>query len=212
MFLINAKIREKGVKRAFLEKQKEIPAVVYGGKDRNSLLISIPFVDFQKVYKGAGESSAIDLKVGTKNIDVLVKDVQFDPIRNTPIHVDFYEIQADKEVAIFVPIEFSGIAPAVKDGKGSLVKVIYEVEIEALPKDLPKILNVDVSRLVDIDSQILVKDINLPKGVSLITDEEEVVVSISSLQEESDTTSEPIDLSKIEVEKKGKKDDTTVEN
>ncbi len=84
---------------------------------------------------------------------------------------------------------------------------MHEVEIEALPKDLPHNFSVDLSTLIALDDQIHVKNITLPKGVKMITDENEVVALIAPIKEEVVETA-PVDLSAIEVEKKGKKEET----
>ena len=132
--------------------------------------------------------------------------MQKDPIRGFPIHIDFLAIDMNKKVEVTVPIEFIGIAPAEKEGLGILVKTLHEIEVEALPKDLPHNISVDVSILVALDDQIHIKDITLPKGVTMITDENEVVALIAAIKEEVLETT-PVDLSAIEVEKKGKKEE-----
>ncbi|HIH52525.1 MAG TPA: 50S ribosomal protein L25, partial [Nanoarchaeota archaeon] len=104
-----------------------------------------------------------------------------------------------------VPLEFIGISNAVKNGLGNLVKVLYEVEVEALPKDLPHNLEVDISKLETVENQIFVSDIKLPTGVAIIVNEREIVASIVLQVEEKEEVAPPIDLSAIEVEKKGKK-------
>jgi large subunit ribosomal protein L25 len=190
-----------------------VPGVVYGVRVENTI-VSVPAVDFQKILKIAGESSTILLEIkgdetkkeASQKVDVLIHDMQVDPIRGFPTHVDFLAIDMNKPVEVTIPIEFIGVAPAEKSSLGVLVKVIHEIEVEALPKDLPHNVTVDVSVLDILDAQIHIKDITLPKGVKMITDENEVVALISAIKEEViDET--PVDLSAIEVEKKGKKDE-----
>ncbi len=201
-----------------------IPAVVYGARVENTL-ISVPAVDFEKILKVAGESSTIVLelkseetkkestetKVGaSKKIDVLIHEIQVDPVKGFPIHVDFLAVDMNKPVEVTIPIEFLGIAPAEKNSLGILVKVMHEVEIKALPKDLTHNLSVDLSVLENLDDQIHIKDIKLPKGVEMITDINEVVALISAIKEEV-VEETVVDLSSIEVEKKGKKEEGEVE-
>src|SRR5207253_3194096 len=108
-------------------------------------------------------------------------------------------------VQVKVPLEFMGIAPAEKNGLGVLVKVLHEVEIEALPKDLPHSISVDVSPLETLEHQIHVKDLVVSKSITMITAPDEVIALVSAVREE--VVEEPaVDLSAIEVEKKGKKD------
>jgi large subunit ribosomal protein L25 len=186
-----------------------IPAVVYGARVENTS-ISVPSVAFEKVLKVAGESSTIVLEIEgdgkTQKVDVLIHDLQVDPVKGFPIHVDFLAVDMNKTIQVTVPLEFTGTAQAEKDSLGVLVKVLHEVEIEALPKDLPHAITVDVTSLSSLGSQIHVKELTTPSGVTLITDGEEVVALIAAVKEEVEESA-PVDLSAIEVEKKGKKDD-----
>lgn len=205
MFVIKAKKRDAGIKLDVLRKEGEIPAVFYGvGKDTTS--ISIPTIEFKKIWRDAGESSAIKIETQDGNIDVLIHEVQVDPITSEPIHVDFLAIDMKKKIRVNVPLEFEGVSLAVKSGIGNLVKVMHELEIEALPADLPHNLVVDISKLKTLDDQIFVSDVKLPAGVVAINEPTEVVVSIVEQVEEKEEVAEPVDLSAIEVEKKGKKD------
>jgi large subunit ribosomal protein L25 len=205
MFLIKAKKRDTGIKLDALRKEGEIPAVFYGaGKDTTS--ISVPTVEFKKVWRDAGESSAIKVEMSDGSIDVLIHEVQVDPITSEPIHVDFLAIDMKKKIRVHVPLEFEGISEAVKSGTGNLVKVLHEIEIEALPSDLPHDLIVDISKLKTLDDQIFVSDVKLPSGVTVINEPTEIVVSIVEQVEEKEEAAAPVDLSAIEVEKKGKKE------
>jgi large subunit ribosomal protein L25 len=205
MFTIKAKKRDEGIKLDFLRKSGEIPAVFYGaGKDTTSILV--PIVEFKKVWRDAGESSAIVVEMLDKNIDVLIHEVQVDPVSGEPMHVDFLAIDMKKKIRVHVPLKFEGISEAVKNGIGNLVKVMYEFEIEALPSDLPQNLVVDISKLKTLDDQIFVSDVKLPSGVIAINEPTEVVVSVVEQVEEKEEVAAPVDLSAIEVEKKGKKD------
>ena len=205
MFIIKATKRDASVKLDNLRKGGEIPAVFYGaGKETTS--ISVPIVEFKKVWRDAGESSTIKIEMLNSNIDVLIHEVQVDPITDEPIHVDFLVIDMKKKIRVHIPLEFEGISGAVKSGLGNLVKVIHELEIEALPSDLPHNLVVDISKLNTLDDQIFVSDIKLPAGVVVINEPTEVVVSVVEQVEEKEEVAAPVDLSAIEVEKKGKKD------
>lgn len=207
MFTIKAKKRDISANLEILRKGGEMPAVFYGmGKE--STPISVSIIDFKKIWRDAGESSTITVSTPEGDLNTLIHDVQVNPITDEPIHADFLVIDVNKAIQVNVPVEFEGVSNAVKGGLGTLVKVLHEVEIEALPKDLPHNLVVDISKLETVDDQILVSDIVLPKGVTMITPVEEVVASIA-LQKEEVEESAPIDLSAIEVEKKGKKEEET---
>ncbi len=185
-----------------------VPAVVYGARVENTS-ISVPSIDFDKVFKEAGESSTIMLALDGKNIDVLIHDVQVDPVKSHVIHVDFLAIDMNKPVHVTVSLEFTGVAPAEKQGLGSLMKVLHEVEIKALPKDLPHAIPVDISVLETLENQIHVRDIILPNGVEMLTHIDEVVALVAPAKAEKVEEEKPVDLSAIEVEKKGKKEEET---
>jgi large subunit ribosomal protein L25 len=207
MFEIKAKKRIGEEKIDALRKEGVIPAVFYGaGKESTS--VSISTVEFKKVWRDAGESSAVKISMGTPggDIDALIHEVQVDPITDEPIHVDFLAIDMKKKIKVHVPIEFEGISNAVKSGVGNLVKVLHEVEIEALPADLPHNLVADISKLEALNDQIFVSDIKVPTGVVIINAPTEVVASIVEQVEEKEEAA-PVDLSAIEVEKKGKKEE-----
>ncbi len=205
MITLSATKREGG-NPADLRTQDQIPAVYYGmGKE--AVAITVPLKEFSKVWKEAGETTAITLDVGGEKVTTLIHDMQHDPISNKTTHVDFLVIDMKKEIEVAVPIEFTGLAEAEKGNIGTLVKVLHEVQVRALPNDLPHSFEVDVTPLGALDAQIHVKDMALPKGVTMITDGEEVVALIAAFKEEVEEVSAPIDLDAIEVEKKGKKED-----
>ena len=205
MQTLTATKRSKTDKLATVRNNGMVPAVVYGARVENTS-ISVSSIDFIKAFKEAGESSTLMLDIEGKKIDVLIHDVQVDPVKGFPIHVDFLAIDMSKPVEVQVPLEFIGVAPAEKSGLGSLMKVLHEVHIEALPKDLPHAITVDISNLETLQDQIHVKDIILPKGVTMITHALEVVALVAPAKAEKEEEA-PVDLSAIEVEKKGKKDE-----
>lgn len=183
-----------------------MPAVYYGFKE-TSTPITISKSAFKKVLREAGESSVVILSGDGKKIEALIHEIDFDPIKGEPRHADFYVVEAGKKVEVSVPLHFEGVSPAVKNLGGILVKVLHEIKIEAFPKDLPHSITVNIETLVDFDSQIHVKDITLPKGVASLEESEEVVALVSAPKEEKEEEAAPIDLSAIEVEKKGKKEE-----
>ena len=206
MLVIKAKKRNEGVNLNTLRKTGEIPAVFYGA-GKTSTSISLSIVEFKKIWREAGESSTVKISLDDNNIDVLIHEVQVHPVTEEPIHVDFLVIDMDKKIRVNVPLEFIGISNAVKNGLGNLVKVLYEIEVEALPKDLPHNLEIDIAKLETVEDQIFVSDIKLPTGVAIIANEHEVVASIVLQVEEKEEVAPSIDLSAIEVEKKGKKEE-----
>lgn len=206
MLTLEVKARSAKENLVTLRKSGFMPAVYYG-KKQESTPVAIPLSAFLKVFRQAGESTVVTLKGPDGSIDTLIHEVDFDPVLGTPRHADFYVFEKGKKLEVAVPIEFIGVAPGVKDLGGLLVKVLHEIKIESLPQDLPQQLEVDISGLVEIGNQILASEIILPKGVTLIENPEEVVALISAPKEEKEEEALPIDLSAIEVEKKGKEKD-----
>ncbi len=212
MITLKAEIRDASASLYALRKNGKIPAVYYGKKEV-STPISISAIDFLKAWKEAGESSVVCIETSEGSIDSLIHEVDVDPVTGVPRHADFYVFEKGHKVEVELPIEFEGVSPAVKDLGGTLVKVLHELKIEALPKDLPHNLVVDIASLTSFESQILAKDIKLPTGVSLLVSSEEVVALVSAPREEKEEeVAAPIDLSAIEVEKKGKDEATPEED
>jgi len=202
--MFKLKVEKRDLKESLfpLRKSGKIPAVFYGPKEP-STPIKLALSDFKKAWRSAGESTVVSLEGQGIEADVLIHDVDLDPVTDVPIHVDFYAIEKGKKLSVDVPLEFIGVAGAVKDLGAVLVKVMHTIEIEALPKDLPHKLEADISVLVTFDSVLTAKDIKLPAGVTLKVKPEEVVASVYEPKEEVIETA-PVDLSTIEVEKKGK--------
>lgn len=180
-----------------------LPGVFYGRKEP-STPISLVEHDFEKIWKEAGESSVITLAGVGEDKEALIYDVDFHPVSGALRHVDFYVIEKGKTIEVSVPLLFEGTSPAVKDLGGVLIKVLHEIEIEVLPKDLPHHIVVDISSLVNFESRITVQDIVLSPGVKVRALPDDVVALVSEVEEESEETVEAPGLESIEVEKKGK--------
>ena len=178
MIELNAQTRTiTGSKVKTLRKKGFLPAVIYGdGMESKSIATS--FIDFERVLRAAGESTLVTLNVEGKAHNVLIHDVAYDALRGQPIHADFYAVRMDKVIRTTVPLEFFGESSAVKNDGGVLVKVMHEIEVEALPQDLPHELRIDLGLLSVFESKALVKDIQLPKGVKLIADADEIVMLV----------------------------------
>lgn len=205
MTTLKALLRDKSSRLTDLRKAGMIPAVFYGKKEA-STPIAINMTDFIKVWKEAGESSVINLQTPSGAVESLIHEIDFDPVTGTPRHADFYVFEKGHKVEVDVPLEFEGVSPAIKEQGGTLVKVLHTLKIEAMPKDLPHNIVVDISSLISFESQILAKDLKLPTGVELKVPHEEVVALVSAPREEKEEEPAPVDLSAIEVEKKGKED------
>jgi len=206
MLSLKVEARTPEKKTSLVRKEGRVPAVCYGPK-YPSVAFSVAQGDFAKIWKNAGESTVVVLETPSGKVNTLIHEVQLDPVKHIPMHVDFYAVEAGKEVEVHVPLVFEGVAPAVKELGGILVKVLHEIEVKATPDKLPHEIVVDVSVLTGLQDQILIKDIKLPSGVHAVTHETEVVASIAQAVEEKEEEAAPVDLSAIEVEKKGKKEE-----
>jgi len=203
MLTLGIEKRDTKITLAVLRASGRLPAVFYGPKE-SSTPISVSEKEFVKVWKKAGESSVVILKDEKGNeYESLIHEIDMHPVTNIPRHIDFYVIEKGKKVKVAVTLVFDGVSPAIKDKGGILVKVCREVEIEAAPRDLPREIAVDISKLVELNDTIHAKDLIMPSGVELKMNPDDVIASISEAKEEV-VEATPIDLSAIEVEAKGK--------
>ncbi len=204
MLELSAQLRPvTGRQNERIRKQGLIPAILYGHKVKN-LALTVETQQFNKVYKEAGESTLLRLKIdggqaGKKSAKkesakkeeraskegsshkervVLIYEVARDPVGGNPIHVDFYQVKMDEPITTEIPLVFIGESPAVKGLDGVLVKNIQSLEIEALPADLPRQLEVDISSLKRFEDNINIKDLKLPAKVKTEAQPEEVVASV----------------------------------
>ncbi len=199
-YTIGAVIRNPGLTPKQLRKTGMIPGILYG-HNVPTTQVAVSQNEFEKVARKAGESSLVLLDVETMGVkNVLIHEVQKDMVKSQPIHVDFYEVSMTEKLQTMVQLDFTGESIAVKALGGVLVKVLDEIEVECLPSDLPHNLPVDISALATFDDTIQVKDIQLPKGVTVLTPLEEVVAKIQPPREVEAELSAPVveDVSKVE--------------
>lgn len=206
MIVLNTEVRDVKENLEHLRKGGKIPAVFYG-KKTESTPITLSRNEFISAWHKVGESGVVTLK-GKETVDTLIHAVDLDPVTDIPRHVDFYVFEKGKKVEVDVPLEFVGVAPVVKDLGGSLIKALHEIKVSSDPQTIPHEIKVDISSLVDFDSKILAGDLHLPTGVTLIELPTEVVAAAARPKEEEvEEVAAPVDLSTIEVEKKGKKEE-----
>jgi len=202
-----------GKKVKSLRRKGVIPAVVYGGKE-GSVPIELGLKEFSKIFKTAGETTLIKLFVNDAVKNVLIHDISRDPMTEEINHVDFYEVKMDEKITTKVPLVFIGDAPAVIDLGGVLVKAMQELEVRALPADLPHQIEIDISQLKTFDDNILVKDIKLPKNVEILENLETSVAVVTPPRSEAELEAlkgeveEKIEEVKVEAEEKAKERET----
>lgn len=169
------KILGKKVKR--LRKTGYIPAVLYGHKIK-SLPLAMEAKEFHRIFSQTGETSILSLAVDGKKHNVLIHDLARDPLTSEILHVDFYEVKMDEKLKAKIPLVFVGESAAVKSEGGVLVKAIQEIEVEALPKDLPKEISVEISSLNTFEDKIQIKDLSVAQSVKILAEPDEMVASV----------------------------------
>lgn len=199
--------RDMKMSAAALRRAGKLPAVFYGRKTV-STPISISAAEFLKVWKMAGENAVVMLTSPDGEVETLIHEVDRHPVSGAFRHADFYAFEKGQKLKIKVPIEFVGVAPAVKDLGGVLVKVLHELEIEAEPRYLPHKIEADISSLKAFGNVLTAKELKLPASVMLVTSVDEVVASVYEPKEEVSPEAPP-DLSAIEVVKKGKEEEAS---
>lgn len=158
-----------------------IPAHVFGKKVPTEH-VSVKAIDFSKIFAQAGETGLIDLKIGDSKVrPVLIREVQVDPVRGSTLHIDFYQVNLTEKVRVSVPIRVVGEDPeVVKMGEAVVIQPMSEVEVEALPTQLPDHLEVDITSLQAIDDALNISQITVPEGVEVMADSEAVVVKLDT--------------------------------
>jgi large subunit ribosomal protein L25 len=211
MTILNGKNRNTKDSLDTLRAEGLLPAVFYGAGNE-STPVSIDSKEFEKAYDEVGGSQALSLEVEGKKLDVLVHEVSRHPISNTPVHVDFLVIDTNKPIEVAVSLEFVGASEAERTG-GIITKTLHEVEVKALPADIPDNIEVDLSLLENVDSVIHLKDLKIPAKVELVNDPEKVVASVTVAKEEVEPEAGEADdaMANIEVEKKGKEESDSEE-
>ncbi len=204
MLTLLAKIRQA----SDIRKEGMIPAVLYGTQIE-SLSLKIDLKEFEKVYQEAGENTLVELKVegGNKEFLVLIHQVQFDVVGGYPIHIDFFQPSLKEKTEAKVPLVFEGESLAVSDLDGTLVKNIFELEINALPQDFPKEIKVNIDRLKTFDDEILVKDLEIPENIEVLREPDEVVATVSRPEKVEEELEKPIEEKIEEVEKVGEEEE-----
>jgi large subunit ribosomal protein L25 len=154
------------------------------GKGIKSQALQLPLKDFESVYKKVHETGLVDLAIGSETHPILIQNVQIHPITHIPIHADFFKVNLKEKVRASIPIVALGEPKAVVDKIGVLLQPLSEVEVEALPTDLPENLEVDVEGLSQIDDHLTIADLKAPSGVEILAEPGEMIFRIDELVSE----------------------------
>lgn len=157
-----------------------LPATVYGKKVKSENLV-ISASHFAKMYAETGETGLIELTVGSDLKPVLVHHVQRHPVTNILLHVEFHQVDLKEKVHASVPLALVGEAPAAAQKIGVVLNLLTEIEVEALPTDLPEKIEVDISKLSEVGQELRVSDLSIPSGVAVLTDSTISVVKVDEL-------------------------------
>lgn len=165
-----------------------IPGVIYGHGISNEN-VEVESRQFSRVLSTAGYTTLVNVAVGDQKHTVLIREVQFHPLKDQVVHIDFYQVRLDEKVRTQVPLEFIGESAAVEDLGGVLVKSLSEVDLEALPQNLPHDLKVDISVLTDFEKAVHVSDLTVPEGVELFHEPGDVIAVVQPPRSEQELES-----------------------
>lgn len=171
------KIIGKNVKK--LRRDGILPANVYG-KEIKSQSLQLPLKDFEQVFKEAGETGVVDLTYGKNTVPVLIHNLHTD-YRNTPLHADFFQVNLKEKVTAMIQIELVGESKAETEKIGLIEKIVSEVEVEALPTELPEKIEINIENLAQVDDQVIASDLKMATGATLLTDPNQVIIKVGEL-------------------------------
>ncbi len=165
-----------------LRREGKVPGVIYGNTDNT--LIAVGEMDLLRAYRKAGESTLVEIDLEGRTLPVLFHALELDPVTDRLTHVDFYAVDMKKEVEAEVQIRHEGEAPAVKNLGAILVTPLDTVTVRALPAKLPHDLELDMTKLEELDGTLTVADLKAPEGVTILNDPDEVLVIAQEPREE----------------------------
>jgi large subunit ribosomal protein L25 len=176
------KITGRKVKK--LREKDVLPANIYG-KNFKSESIKVDQKEFRNIFKKAGETSLVEIAINGDKHLTLVKNIQKNPVTDDFIHVDFLKVSLKEKVTAMIPLELVGEAPAEKQGVGTVVQYIDEIEVEALPTDLPEKFELSIEDLKEIDQQLKISDLDVDKKKITINHEpDQILVRVEEVTEE----------------------------
>lgn len=188
-----------------LRRAGKIPVILYGKHLAQPLTLQVEERVLQKVVVQAGRNRLIKLTVdsGAPRL-VLTREVQRHPISGRLVHVDFQQVSLTEKIATRVPLVLIGTPPAVTRGEGLLIHGIDSVEIRVLPADLIPQIDVDVSKLEQVNQSLFVRDLQVSDKIEILTSGDEMVAKVVPVKEEVVTAEAPTTTAEVEVIKKGK--------
>jgi large subunit ribosomal protein L25 len=189
---LNVQTREQSGKESAkkLRREGKVPAVIYG-RQEEPIRLAINAKELRDMLAHHGSHGLLSLKdEGGSATPALIKALQKHPVKHHILSVDFLRVSLSEKVRATVPVILDGEPVGVKVDGGILVHAMHEIEIEALPQDLPEAIHADVSELQFDGAPLYVKDLTLPSGVTVITDGDEDIAVVNPPQREAETTEE----------------------
>ncbi|MCB0743966.1 MAG: 50S ribosomal protein L25 [Ignavibacteriae bacterium] len=206
---IAAQKREKSTKGAVnqLKRDGKVPGVLYS-KDMEPVNITVTELSLKPVVYTT-EMNLVDLKINENEpVPSILKDIQFDPLTDRIIHVDFQAITVGEVIEVQVPISLIGSAIGVKEG-GKLIQTLHKFDVECLPKDIPSHLDIDVTNL-HVGDSISVADLSY-ENITILNSEDTSVVAVTAIKEEEEDKADELlgddEEKQPEVIGKGKSDE-----
>lgn len=169
-----------------------IPGTVYG-KAMKSETVQVNEKELIKVYNEAGETGIVDIELASKKHPSLISNIQVHPVTSNVLHVDFREVDLTKKVKAMVPVELVGESPAEKQGMGTAVLMVDEVEVEALPEDLPEKFEIDATVLVEVEQTFTVAHLKSDKKVEILTAGDQILAKVEPPQKEEVVEVAPVE-------------------
>src|SRR3989344_7505739 len=182
-----------------------VPAELYGNGVDN-IHLELNEIEFGKVYKEGGENTIVNIKFDGESRPALIHDVHLDQVNQKVLAVDLYQVNLTEKITTNVPLEFVGESNAVVELGGVLIRALDEIEVEALPMNIPHSIQVDISVLDDFTKSIIVSDLKIEGDFEIKTDPDAGVASVAEPRVEEVEPVKEMSVEDIEVEAKGKKD------
>jgi len=191
----------KGKKVKILRQGGQIPAILYGRKF-TSLPLLLSQREFTNIVAQAGEATIINLEIPNKEpLKVLIRAIQRDPVTDNLVHIDFYKVDMTQAIQTEIPLEFTGTSPAVEKLEGNLITNKDSIRVECLPEKLVSKIIVDVSALKRFEDLLHVGDLNVPEGIKVLDDQDEIVSQVTPPRSEEELAELEAEPQTAEAEK-----------
>lgn len=184
---IRNEIGSRGCNR--VRRRGYVPGIIYGSNSSN-LTVELDKIEINRIVKSFGENSLVNVIIDGNNYPSMIKEIQRDPITKDIIHIDLQQIDSKEKIRTSIPIMLSGKQVVNRDG--ILQHQLKKIEVECYPKNIPKFVSVDVSNL-ELGSALKVSDVEFGEDFTILNDEDEIIVSLTSPKAEKEKEEDTID-------------------